>query len=112
MPDAWGGSFGGSWGPSWGAEVASVESTAPRGGIYRLYKKKKKRKDIPPDLVARLLDPPPPQFTPEEMQAFAAMQAQEAAQREALQAELQRIQEQHARLLKEDEELLWLLMTS
>jgi hypothetical protein len=106
---AWGGSWGSSWGDSWDV-VAQVASPRAGGGIYRLHKKPKKSRKVSLELIEQLLTPPPPTVPPAELQAFLEQQALEQAKLEALQDELRIIQEHQALLLKEDEELVWLLM--
>jgi hypothetical protein len=105
---AWGGSWGDSWADSWDV-VAQVASPGGGGGVYRLYKKPKKKTKVPESLVKKLLTLPPPTLPPAELQAFLEQQALERAQLEALQEELRLIQEHQAMLLREDEELIWLL---
>jgi hypothetical protein len=80
-----------------------------RRGRLQLYKKKKQQ-DVPPNLVDRLLDLPEDVSDVQAQQAFALENALKAAELALRQEELLRIQQHQALLLKEDEELIWLLM--
>jgi hypothetical protein len=64
---------------------------------------------VPDNLVAKLLEPPPPGIDPAELQAFLAAQAAEAARLAGIEEELARVRAHHELLLREDEELIFLL---